>query len=140
LEINPKTEKMEWNYMATPWCSFFSSIMGSCQPLPDSYDPFGPEERSLGNILVSEGTTGRIFEITHNGEIVWEYVSPFYYDTSHFGRTNMIFRAYRYGPEYEGLKGERAAPSKFRGTVQEKIKTGEERKTRVHSRLEDLGY
>lgn len=140
LEVNPKTDKMEWNYMGTPWCSFFSSIMGGCQPLPDSYDPFGPKERSRGNILVCEGTTGRIFEITHNGEIVWEYVSPFYYDTSHFGRTNMIFRAYRYGPEYEGLKGERAAPSKFRGTVQEKSKAGEERKTRVHSRLEDLGY
>lgn len=114
--------------------------MGSCQPLPNSYDPFGPKERSLGSILVCEGTTGRIFEITRNEEIIWEYVSPFYYDTSHFGRTNMIFRAYRYGPEYEGLKRERAASSKFRGTVQEKSETVEERKTRVHSRLGDLDY
>jgi hypothetical protein len=140
LEVNPRTDKMEWDYMGTPWCSFFSSIMGSCQPLPDPYDPYGPKGRSLGNILVCEATTGRIFEITHNGEIVWEYVSPFCHETAHFGRTNMMFRAYRYGPEYEGLKGKHVAPSKFEQVVQEEAETVEEKKARVKSRLEALGY
>lgn len=140
LEVNPKTDKMEWDYMSTPWCSFFSCIMGSCYLLPDPYDPYGPKGRSLPNILISEATTGRIFEITHDGEIVWEYVSPFYYDTANFGRTNMMFRACRYGPEYEGLKGHYAAPSKLGRVVQEKSDTEGEEKARVRSRLEALGY
>jgi len=140
LEVNPKTDKMEWNYMGTPWCSFFSSIMGSCQPLPDPYDPFGPKGRALGNILVCDATTGRIFEITHDGEIIWEYVNPLYHETTDFGRTNMMSRAYRYGPEYEGLRGLRAVLIKFGRVTPEKSETAEGKKARVRSRLEDLGY
>jgi len=101
--------------------------MGSCYLLPDPYDPYGPKGRSLPNILVCEGAAGRIFEVTHDGEIVWEYVSPFYYNTLHFGRTNMMFRAC-------------VAPSRFGGVVQEKSDTGGEEKARVRSRLEALGY
>jgi len=140
LEVNPKTDKMEWDHMSTPWCSFFSCIMGSCYLLPDPYDPYGPKGRSLPNILVCEGAAGRIFEVTHDGEIVWEYVSPFYYNTLHFGRTNMMFRACRYGPEYEGLRGHYVAPSRFGGVVQEKSDKAGEKRARVRSRLEALGY
>jgi len=93
LEINPKAGKVVWGYQNSCWAAFYSSIMGGCERLPN------------GNTLICESTSGRIFEITHNYEMVWEYVSPFYHDVPPFGRTNIIFRAYRYGPEYEGLRG-----------------------------------
>lgn len=48
-----------------------------------------------GNTLIDEGQNGRLFQITSAGEIVWEYVSPF------FGKsmpeddyvTNQVYRA-----------------------------------------------
>jgi hypothetical protein len=51
-----------------------------------------------GNTLVDEGMNGRFFQVTRDGEIVWEYVSPY------FGRaplgpagkqvlTNFVYRA-----------------------------------------------
>ena len=56
-----------------------------------------------GNTLVCESSYGRFFEVTQEGEIVWEYVNPF------FGRPffsgppntegNLVFRALRYSAE-----------------------------------------
>jgi hypothetical protein len=37
-----------------------------------------------------------MFEVTQVGEIVWEYVSPFYNTVSPFGITNQIFKARKY--------------------------------------------
>jgi hypothetical protein len=31
-----------------------------------------------GNTLINEGSNGRIFEVTRDHEIVWEYISPFW--------------------------------------------------------------
>ena len=51
-----------------------------------------------GNTLICEGDTGRLFEVTSAGELVWEYVNP------HFGgplnaQNNRVFRAFRYSAE-----------------------------------------
>ncbi|RMD87150.1 MAG: hypothetical protein D6808_01905 [Candidatus Dadabacteria bacterium] len=59
LEINPQTKKIEWKYEAGK--SFFSRSAGTAQRLPN------------GNTFISEDTTGRIFEVTPDGKIVWEY-------------------------------------------------------------------
>ena len=40
--------------------------MGSAQRLPN------------GNTLIAESSFGRFFEVTTEGEIVWEYVNPFF--------------------------------------------------------------
>ncbi len=61
IELNPKTKQIVWDYVADPPESFFSKIKGSSQKLPN------------GNILISESSRGRIFEITLEGKIVWEY-------------------------------------------------------------------
>ena len=51
---------------------------------------------------------GRIFEVTSDGDIVWEYVSPF---TIHrnagptTGEQSTIFRAYRYAPDSPQIRG-----------------------------------
>jgi len=93
IEINPKTNEIEWEYKADPQTDFYASFISGCQRLPN------------GNTLICAGPQGQFFEVTTEGETVWEYVNPFYYMHPRFGLTNMTYRAYRYGPDYPGLKG-----------------------------------
>jgi len=101
VEVNPATDKIEWEYKADPPESFYSALISGCQRLPN------------GNTLICEGQKGRIFEVTADGAIVWEFINPFYaYHpwTSYFGCSNLMFRVYRYDQGYEGLKGKELDP------------------------------
>ena len=62
LEINPVSKQIVWLYQNGK--EFYSSIQGTQQRL------------SNGNTFICESTTGRIFEVTRDGEVVWEYVMP----------------------------------------------------------------
>jgi hypothetical protein len=42
--------------------------------------------------LITEGAWGRIFEVTPEHNIVWEYLNPYFGKRSH---VNMVYRAYR---------------------------------------------
>jgi hypothetical protein len=53
-----------WTYAAEERTEFYSSHISGADRLPN------------GNTLVCEGETGRLFEVTREGRIVWEYVSP----------------------------------------------------------------
>ena len=92
IELNPKTKKVEWEYRSEPLTDFYSAACGSAQRLPN------------GNTLICSSLEARIFEVTEKGEIVWEYINPFFGEME-LGTVNWVFRAYRYAPEYEGLKG-----------------------------------
>jgi hypothetical protein len=92
---------VDYNYSSlssTP-STFYSSIVSSAQVLPNN------------NILICEGGEGRIFEIDENKNIVWEYVNPVIssgvitsqFDASPVGNT--IFRAIKYGLDYEAFIG-----------------------------------
>jgi len=87
-ELNPKSNEIVWRYKAldNPQ-SFFSPHIGGCQRL------------ASGNTLVCEGAKGCVFEVTSEGEIVWEYVSPYTNDTAMFGKVNWLFRARHYLPD-----------------------------------------
>jgi hypothetical protein len=60
-----------------------------------------------GNTLIAEGAFGRIFEVTMEGETVWEYVVPYFVPWQTLGEPvsvargeqNAIFRAFRYARE-----------------------------------------
>jgi len=54
----------------------------------------GCERLANGNTFITEGATGRLFEVTPEGETVWEYMSPWLLP-SRFGPTTAVFRAYR---------------------------------------------
>lgn len=96
MEIDPITRKCVWEYRADNPVDFYSTYISSAQRLPN------------GNTLICEGATGRIFEVTVSGEIVWEYISPVYSRANdRCGRTNCIYRAYRYAPDYPGLRGKK---------------------------------
>ena len=88
LEMDPLTLKIVWQYtpaeagyrMPLDANRFYSPFISSAQRLPN------------GNTMVTEGNDGRIFEITPEGETVWEYLSPYPAGRRHF---NLVYRAYR---------------------------------------------
>jgi Arylsulfotransferase (ASST) len=90
LEIDPRTKDIVWKYQdgISPGSQhfFFSSRISNAQRLPN------------GNTLINEGLDGRFFEVTSDGEIVWEYVNPLFGPASAVpkGQTNNVFRVYRY--------------------------------------------
>jgi len=64
--------------------TFHSSFLSSARRLPN------------GNILICEGMTGRLFQVTSAGDIVWEYVNPYFARALVGGReilTNWTYRA-----------------------------------------------
>jgi hypothetical protein len=78
IELNPITKDIVWKYETLGYSNikFFSKTKSSQKRLPN------------GNTFISEDNTGRIFQITSDGEIAWEYVnrtdvsraSPYAYD------------------------------------------------------------
>jgi hypothetical protein len=77
LEINPVTLELVWSY-TNP--RFFSTNISGAQRLPN------------GNTLVTAGAGGRMFEVTREGAIVWEYMYPQF---SGPAQANAVYRAYR---------------------------------------------
>jgi hypothetical protein len=45
-----------------------------------------------GNTLVTEGPDGRLFEVTKEGTIVWEYIFP---EFTGARQSNSVYRGYR---------------------------------------------
>jgi uncharacterized protein (UPF0248 family) len=91
IEIDPATNEIVWKYQDYPSWNFFSPRMGIAQRLAN------------GNTLLTESSFGRFFEVTKEGQIVWEYVNPFF-GRPFFGgppgcEGNLVFRALRYSPE-----------------------------------------
>jgi outer membrane protein assembly factor BamB len=87
LEIDPRTSGIVWEYTDPSLFEFFSPYISGAQRLAN------------GNTLVCEGCHGRIFEVTRDREVVWEYVSPHFADEPGApGLNNWVFRAFRYTP------------------------------------------
>ena len=83
IEFDPITGAIEWQYAGDPPGSFFTPTRGSAQRLPN------------GNTLICEGDKGRCFEITRDGEVVWEWYNPHIEEE---GRVQ-VYRMMRYPPE-----------------------------------------
>jgi len=90
LEINPVTNQIVWQYTGDmsggPNWTFYSFFISSARRLPN------------GDTLIDEGMNGRFFQVTPTGEIVWEYVSPFFGPSPVPGsggtiKTNFVYRA-----------------------------------------------
>lgn len=77
LEIDPPSKKIVWKYENGE--KFFSKFRSTAQRLPN------------GNTLICEADGRRIFEVTLEGEIVWEYTIPY---------PHRIGRAYRVSYDY----------------------------------------
>jgi hypothetical protein len=77
LELNPVSLAVEWTYQDE---DFYSGFRSTVERLPN------------GNTFINEADHKRIFEITAEGEIVWEYWLP---ETWRAGRCHRV--AYDYG-------------------------------------------
>ena len=108
IEVNRTTKEIVWEYRdRSQMIYFFTPFMGSAQRLAN------------GNTLLCESAFGRVFEITREGRLVWEYVNEWFEEYSDEvtrklfpGESNALFRAYRYSEEEipwlkEKLEGER---------------------------------
>lgn len=89
LEIDPVKKEIVWQYTGSnsgrPNYTFYSSYISSARRLPN------------GNTLIDEGMNGRFFQVTNKGEIVWEYISPYFSqpkpDDAQPISSNTVFRA-----------------------------------------------
>jgi hypothetical protein len=87
IEVDPKSKNIVWTYQEETLYYFFSPYISGAQRLDN------------GNTLICEGNFGRLFEVTQNGDLVWEYVSPHFHrpkDAPNSPPTNAVFRAFRY--------------------------------------------
>lgn len=74
IEIEPFTQRVVWGYYGDGSNDFYSALCGSNQRLAN------------GNTLITESLSGRAFEVTPEGDVVWRWASP-----------------YRAGPNGEGV-------------------------------------
>lgn len=64
LEVDPNNGAEVWSYAGNGEQPFESSVRGAQQRLPN------------GNTLITESSGGRLFEVTPDGRIVWEFLNP----------------------------------------------------------------
>ena len=100
IEVDIKTGKIIWQYMGNPVFSFLSLHIA------------GAERLMNGNTLICEGESGRIFEVTRDCKVCWEWVSPFVYPFKGF-LSCMLFRAHRYAAESSQLRGKGLDADRF---------------------------
>ncbi len=83
VEFDVTSGDVTWLYTDE---EFYSTGAGAQQVLPN------------GNVLISESQKGRIFEVTRDGSIVWEYLNPRRVDDG--GTIARIPRVYRTPADY----------------------------------------
>ena len=91
VEIDPRSREVVWSYQDPTVNLFYTPFMGNAQRLWN------------GNTHVTESATGRLFEVTPAGEVVWEYIIPWFaeYPDEAARRTgpgyvNSVFQTFRY--------------------------------------------
>lgn len=103
-----------WHYEAKNRTDFFSSEISGAHRLAN------------GNTLICAGVIGHLFEVTREGEVVWQYVNPMVRGgilaqgeipgkdmRGHLW--NAVFKAHRYAPDYPAFAGRELAP---RGVIE----------------------
>jgi hypothetical protein len=100
---------LAWRYRAAEPASFYAPFVSGAQRL------------ASGNTLVAAGTGGELFEVTREGEVVWEYRNPYWGEVIRNAdgslpqprideRPFALFRATRIPADHPGLAGRTLAP------------------------------
>ncbi len=79
LELNPLSGEVCWSYQCP--MNFYSPSRGSAERLPN------------GNCLIAHSDSGRLFEITQDGDIVWEFFNDTFDEK---GRRDPLYRTKHY--------------------------------------------
>jgi hypothetical protein len=64
LAVEPSTDEVVWSWSEDPPQSFYCPLAGGCELLAN------------GNLLVTNSTAGAAFELTMEGEVVWQLKLP----------------------------------------------------------------
>jgi hypothetical protein len=64
LELEPISRRIVWEYRAPEPKTFYTQTRGANQRLAN------------GNTLIAQSDSGRAFEVTPGGEVVWEFLNP----------------------------------------------------------------
>lgn len=127
IELNPETEEIAWSYFNPTVVAFYSFMVSGCERLPN------------GNTLITEGASGRLFEVTQDHEVVWEYISPWTLPSS-FGPTPAVFRSYRIASDDARIHGRRLSPEAYvglnRAIANEEVQREPDFKHRIPSKKE----
>lgn len=109
------SQQVVWSYRSVNSHGFFSHIGSSGQRLPN------------GNTFICSDTEGHFFEVTSQGEPVWEYLNPVTREGpvkvlgDGLPMVNSAFRAYRYPIDHPAFKGRDLTPN---GTITERAEKG----------------
>ncbi|MFC2007001.1 aryl-sulfate sulfotransferase [Chloroflexota bacterium] len=104
------SNQIVWIYASKGNTAFFSHIGSGCQRLPNN------------NTLICGSTEGHIFEVTSDGELAWEFISPVIRGSGDIlegmpdraPMSNSVWRAYRYTADHPALAGKDLTP---KGTI-----------------------
>ena len=95
-------EAPTWSYVAPDRTTFFSSFISGAHRLAD------------GHTFITAGAQGRFFEVAPDGEIVWEYWSPYAGTLPGNQATNAnpysVFRATKIAADHPALAGRNLTP------------------------------
>jgi hypothetical protein len=86
-ELDLLTGKIVWSYEGNEKAPFHAAALSNAQRLPN------------GNTFICSGSRpdhGRLFEVTPEGEIVWDFQNPY---AEHAEGEKIVYRAYKYPPE-----------------------------------------
>lgn len=111
IEVDPESGEIAWTYKHRTIVGFYSFFVS------------GAERLAGGNTLINSGAHGHFFEVMPGGETVWEFVSPFYYE-SKFGETPAVFRASRIPAHHPGLQARELDPERH-AELNRRIASGE---------------
>jgi hypothetical protein len=98
IVVDPETNEVMWKYEGNPSAQFFSGHISGVTRLPNN------------NLLICEGTSGRLIEITQKGEAAWEWWNPVYSARDDGTSVGWLFRAYRYGPDHAAFTNKGLTP------------------------------
>ncbi|MAF83756.1 MAG: arylsulfotransferase family protein [Gammaproteobacteria bacterium] len=84
IELDPNSREIVWEYKTMPPENFYSETRGSIQQLIN------------GNILIADSRNGHAFEITRDGETVWEFFNPDIKTENNVTQRAAIFRMRRF--------------------------------------------
>ena len=102
IEVDPRTDEIVWRYQPSTHEQFFSGHLSSAQRL------------DLGNVLICEGTPGRLFEVTRKGEVVWEWITPIVTGSPDGRIRTWIYRAFRYSVSHPAFADREMNPERYR--------------------------
>lgn len=98
-----------WTYYPDKKSEFYSEAISGAQRLPN------------GNTLICDGTHGRLFEVTTDGEVVWDYINPVVKEGPLYQgesptldirnhQYNAVFKIHRYPKDYAAFAGKDMTP------------------------------